>query len=70
MEIIIFSKKDGSNHIIVDGEIKAKLCRCGRSQSRPLCDGAHKQCGWEAEEQETRIIVQDIPDSKPDAEPQ
>jgi CDGSH-type Zn-finger protein len=22
------------------------ICRCGQSQNRPFCDGAHKTCGF------------------------
>ncbi len=54
---MIFSKKDGSNHIIVDGEVKIKLCRCGRSKNMPFCDSTHKEVKWQAEEKETKILI-------------
>ncbi len=26
------------------------ICRCGQSQKKPFCDGAHKSCGFQASE--------------------
>lgn len=25
------------------------LCRCGLSETKPICDGAHKRQGWQSE---------------------
>ena len=55
MEVVITSYRDGpllvrgpvrfqdqdGNEIAVERETVA-LCRCGKSRSRPLCDGTHK----------------------------
>ena len=39
--------QDG-NEIEVSRRVVA-LCRCGRSQARPFCDGTHKAIGFRAE---------------------
>jgi len=36
---------DGS---VVKQTSKAYLCRCGHSQNKPFCDGAHKREGFTA----------------------
>jgi CDGSH-type Zn-finger protein len=61
MESVITSYRDGpllvrgpvriedqdGKEIRVEREIVA-LCRCGKSRSRPLCDGSHKLIGFRA----------------------
>jgi CDGSH-type Zn-finger protein len=32
------------------GRTAIALCRCGQSQNKPFCDGAHKRVGFVAEE--------------------
>lgn len=29
-------------------QVKVPLCRCGCSEEKPFCDGAHKACGFKA----------------------
>ncbi len=30
------------------GKDTIALCRCGATKNRPLCDGSHRDCGFEA----------------------
>jgi len=37
--------QDADGNVLLQGN-EAWLCRCGRSQDKPYCDGTHKQCGF------------------------
>ena len=61
MEVVITPYRDGpllvrgpvriqdqdGDEIVIDRRIVA-LCRCGKSRSRPLCDGTHKLIHFQA----------------------
>lgn len=36
---------DGEEIDVSDRKTVA-LCRCGQSENKPFCDGAHSRCGW------------------------
>lgn len=55
-EIVVKSTKDGPNLVVMDGQTKAALCRCGHSEHKPMCDGTHRKVKFEAEEKETKIL--------------
>jgi CDGSH-type Zn-finger protein len=40
----------GNPFPIPEGKPAVALCRCGASQRKPFCDGAHKSCGFQASE--------------------
>ena len=44
-----FSIVDQDGEEIEVGHRIVALCRCGRSQMRPFCDGTHKAIGFRAE---------------------
>jgi CDGSH-type Zn-finger protein len=48
--------QDG-NEIEVKRPVVA-LCRCGRSQIRPFCDGTHKAIGFRAESGPPTVVVE------------
>jgi len=43
-----FAMVDQDGREIELGRETVALCRCGRSRSKPFCDGTHKLVGWTA----------------------
>jgi CDGSH-type Zn-finger protein len=43
------------NTFDLSGRETISLCRCGASTTKPFCDGAHRQAGFESAVQATRL---------------
>ena len=41
---------EGKEFTIDSSKPAIALCRCGQSENRPFCDGAHNKCGFESAE--------------------
>lgn len=41
---------DGGVFALDSSKPAIALCRCGHSENRPFCDGAHNRCGFVAAE--------------------
>ena len=41
---------DAQGHEMEVERPRISLCRCGRSETKPFCDGTHKTCGFVADE--------------------
>ncbi|WP_016939252.1 MULTISPECIES: CDGSH iron-sulfur domain-containing protein [Nitrosopumilus] len=53
--VIIKALKDGPLLVEVDKKTSVTLCRCGRSQTQPSCDGTHVKTGFKAEKSEIKV---------------
>ena len=49
-----FELLDQDGNVIETRRSTIALCRCGRSQMRPFCDGTHKLTGFHAESEAER----------------
>lgn len=47
----------GQEFVVPTDKSVVALCRCGQSQRKPFCDGAHKAAGFVAEETADRPIA-------------
>ena len=41
---------DGNEFTLDPSKPAYALCRCGASENKPFCDGAHKACGFSSAE--------------------
>jgi CDGSH-type Zn-finger protein len=53
--VVIKCTQNGPNLITVDGNVFAAMCRCGASNNKPYCDGAHGKIGFKAEPTEITV---------------
>lgn len=53
--VIIKALKDGPLLVEVDEKTSVTLCRCGRSQTQPSCDGIHAKIGFKADSSEIKV---------------
>jgi CDGSH-type Zn-finger protein len=42
------------------GRTAIGLCRCGQSQNKPFCDGAHRVAGFQ-----DKVVARELPPPKP-----
>lgn len=52
----IIATKNGPLLVETDGKTTVTLCRCGRSQTQPSCDGTHAKIDFKADSSEIKIV--------------
>jgi CDGSH-type Zn-finger protein len=53
--VVIKCTANGPNLIEVDGNVFAAMCRCGATNTKPYCDGAHAKLGLNEEAKEVVV---------------
>lgn len=54
-KVTIKATEDGPLLVEVDEKTTVALCRCGKSQSKPSCDGTHAKIGFKAASSEIKV---------------
>jgi len=54
-KVIVKANENGPNLVTVDGTVATALCRCGHSENKPYCDGAHRKANFRAPPAEVKI---------------
>lgn len=47
---VVLTDAEGNEFTVDSNKPAIALCRCGKSENRPFCDGAHNKCGFESAE--------------------
>ena len=54
---------DQAGNPIPKSEVAFSLCRCGHSNTKPLCDKSHARLGWT---EATAPVVEPVPEPAPE----
>ena len=55
-DIKIKAEENGPLLVEIDGKTTVTLCRCGRSQTQPSCDGTHAKINFKAPSSEIQVL--------------
>lgn len=54
-KVVIKALENGPLIVESDGKTISALCRCGKSEIKPNCDGNHAKIGFKAEVSEIKV---------------